>query len=311
MIERFKMIFSRVVTLCASLAFLTGCSDFQSAFNGKRAKEIDRPAHDLFVTSFDVSSAMQLTGEKNPIGSLQVGSGSSIFFCTTFLASDGMFFTNAHCVDSIVNKTSPLSDARILMQNPDGSSDLISIAEIAHYTLGQKYGESEIDKVDWAALRVDDSAYLMEKYGSLSFHNSLPSIEQMQANLAVQAAVVNPPGSMRGTLLLKEKKGTADTATVYKAIIEILEKSETKTNNQEETVRNIFKIYPFVDIVDINIINGNSGSPVLFEGKVIGIVSHGNADNTLGLMQWIFNINTSLGYAQSLAGNDLLNAAGY
>jgi hypothetical protein len=275
------------------------------------------------------TSAMtpELFGGASPVGSvtmdfINVQGQAMMSFCTGFLISPTLVLTNQHCIyDDVADQLSSASNLSVYFRNPgDAKTTELKIKYIVDYDRVEAASREERQfMLDWALLEIDGRA---DRFGAVSLIEELPALEKVTTNLPLTIARINPPEEggrvavfdpvsaelNTGVHFTQEAKSNASEdirrecktnksyfSAEYKACNEL-----TVTDGQ---IYEKLKTQKSEALVDTAIRHGNSGSPVVLDGKVLGIAHSGlfsltdveeKGDTEAGLMQFLFPISDRL-----------------
>ena len=310
-----------------SLLVLSSCSLVKL----KIPKSNSAPIKPFGEIIMDVSEGRYFFSEGNPIAALRLKIDEvqkNMSVCTAFLIAPRKVLTNFHCVYNVSEKrlASP-EEITLFLKSPTDTeqtkSDVVAILDYNFKT--DEKTNSPI--MDWALLETKmDLSY----FRPLSLSQSFPNLDELRSDLKITISRLNFTRLTSSTqdclATLAPVEGSLYTSPYFTAetLSSLTQKSQELCKNELDrnssnyenkisecnklvfTEKHMHKLLEQKEqfiIKDTKIRKGNSGSPVIYNGQVIGIIHSAlfkkddpepNQDTTVGIMQLFYKIVNDL-----------------
>jgi len=213
--------------------------------------------------------------------------------CTAFIISAQRVLTNHHCIhDKDANRLAQADELALFLKNPgDGHEKTVRIDNIIDF---EDVDDPNVYKSrDWALLKPSED---LSQFSKLDSIYTLPSLAEVKAGMKFTVARFNPPSNNPGdkTATLAPVSASLEASSYFTASAKsaalILMKDDCRKRQQRGTdelkvCENLTitdeEIYAELQAADslyldaTEIRHGNSGSPVLLDGNVIGLIHSG------------------------------------
>ncbi len=242
--------------------------------------------------------------QKNPIA-LLMRTNSGVASCTGSLLANGYILTNAHCILDDYNQPTPPQYLHIFFKNPsddkpsyfkvkrivdfkrveigfDGRNEFPLSEGERKYNFSSKAMDILKNSEDWALLEIEDSQKAINQFSALESidsenfdYNKFVSDIVSNGNVLTYYAV-NPNIQIRddrldGSLDLKIVTTTIDRRVPREYRKIYLDQAMSMSDATIKVLRT-FKTLPLSDSLAIQ---GNSGSAILYDGKIIALLFGG------------------------------------
>lgn len=231
----------------------------------------------------DVQNLPASYGGKNPVAFLQTQVPS---VCSAFLLKSGTVVTARHCVVTENRRKSETLRAgavTLYFQNPSESEPTaVYVEKIRLTNTGVKMEWSD----DWAVLEIQNKNEVVSRYGGYEIVKSVPMALPVQKNPGIEQyrpTVVNANG-------VAENNGVApidvDTVVYTPTQSDPSYPLGARLDYKRGHIVHVDQSYKIFKL-DFGVTPGNSGSPVLADQKVIGILTATAYSGTFSLGQWV------------------------
>lgn len=228
---------------------------------------------------FEVEAVRGRFANKNPIGIFlardRVRAWSGVApACTTFLVQNGYALTNRHCLVDLWGTGQPwaVEGMRLYFRNPNDeqvTAFLVKRIVAERFMVPNKQEIFRRDKSDeenehlaesfedWAILEPENREALAMRFGSLSLERKSPAGLGAADQLILEVWRVNPP----------LRPGEAFTLEALNATLR-----RRHIDPHTEVFENVLKYAKVLSVEETRIRHGNSGSPLLYQNKVYGMI---------------------------------------